>query len=323
MKHLHARRAFTLIELLVVMGIIAVLAGVTVLGYRGIAKDAKLSSAKNAVMAALDNARGLAMKNNEIVCVVFRARLDGNKQYLEAVTGKYSRQSSIVTINNGADTPQAIDRFAPIPGIPPRRLPAGVKIAGPYYTAGSDEQWVTNSHLPLINQSGQFAGDGEAPGRLLGVMYSPDGRVITSNAHTDSYRSWVDFDNDGIQRWGPIQSEWTNYSMPPVNMCNNNLTEPVNLNPPYCIGLRWQQRLEHDEPYINFMPFLAIFDDDVLREVADVTRWKTDASNGYDARRWDYSVYIGGYPIGQFDPRLPRGVADRIHFNQYTGVVMK
>ena len=51
-------RSFTLIELMVVVGIIAVLGGITALAYRGVAKDAKLSSAKNTVMAVLDNARG-------------------------------------------------------------------------------------------------------------------------------------------------------------------------------------------------------------------------------------------------------------------------
>ena len=71
---------FTLTELLVVMGIVIVLATLTVMGVRGIARSARLASATNSVMAALDNARALAMKTNTIVLVVFRPRLEGNNK---------------------------------------------------------------------------------------------------------------------------------------------------------------------------------------------------------------------------------------------------
>ncbi|MHC4989981.1 MAG: pilus assembly FimT family protein, partial [Planctomycetota bacterium] len=64
------RHAFTLTELLVAIGIIAVLGTLTIVGVRAIAKDARLSSAQNAISAALDNARGLAMKENTVVAAV-------------------------------------------------------------------------------------------------------------------------------------------------------------------------------------------------------------------------------------------------------------
>ena len=67
------RPAFTLAELLVVMAIIALLATITVVAVGAIAKDARIASAKNTIVASLGNARAIAMKDNEVVMVAFRA----------------------------------------------------------------------------------------------------------------------------------------------------------------------------------------------------------------------------------------------------------
>ena len=86
-SRLAARRfGFTLTELLVAIGIIAVLASITAIAVRAISKDARQASGVNAVTAALSNARALAMKNNELVLVVFRPRrATVNTQYVEVV----------------------------------------------------------------------------------------------------------------------------------------------------------------------------------------------------------------------------------------------
>ena len=85
---------FTLTELLVVMGIVVVLATLTVVGVRGIARSARLASATNSVMAALDNARALAMKTNTIVLVVFRPRFEGPRtMVVEAIVAKWTGES--------------------------------------------------------------------------------------------------------------------------------------------------------------------------------------------------------------------------------------
>ncbi len=327
---LAGRTSFTLIELLVAIGIIAVLSAITAMSYRGIAKDAKLASAKNTVMAMLDNARGLAMKNNQIVCVVFRARLDGNKQYIEAVTAKWSGQSARITV--GLSQNAVIDRFVPLPGVPTKRLPVGIKIAGPAFifdTGGTqmltdlraaganistlDEAWVTSTHLPAIVQAGQSGssgpGDGEAPGDMIGVMYAADGTTISRNSHTDSNRSWVDFDNDGVQDWG---GQVTDYFGAPLNLQSNCTSCPVNLSSPYCYDWRWSQRFENDESWIDFVSYIAVFDDDRARELNDVTKWNpaTGGNTACTKRMADYTTYI----INN---------ADRIHFNRYTGVALK
>ncbi len=269
-----ASRGFTLIELLVVMGIIAVLGAITTLSYRGISRDAKLSSGKNTVSAVLDNARGLAMKNNRIVLVVFRPRLEEyNKQRVEAVICQWTGESAILSNN-------VVDRFAPIPGVPSRLLPEGIKVAVPFYGNNDDNRWITQSHLPRINQS---SGLGEPPGEIVGVMYAPDGATITRNTATDSHRVFVDFNNNGAHDWGFVPPTYT----------------PANFN------LYFSHYLSDDECWVDIAPFLAVFNDDQVRELYDVNNW-TDI----DARIDDYSEYINNN-------------VDPIYFNRYTGVTMK
>ncbi|MEE9131573.1 MAG: prepilin-type N-terminal cleavage/methylation domain-containing protein [Phycisphaerales bacterium] len=259
---------FTLIELLVVMGVIAVLAVLTLMSMRGIANDARLASATNAVKAALDNARALAMKNNTIVLVVFRPRLEGvhkQKQEVDIYTAKWTGESILDL--NGADV---VDRFVPIPAIVVRTIPAGIKVAAPKYGSSTgginkDDVWITQSHLPALDL-------GEDAGKLIAIMYGPDGTTITHNSQSDSNTSFVDFDNDGSQ----------------------DISGDVN-----------DQEDEDDEPFVAMAPFLAVFDDDEAREIFDTTLW-TDP----DTRDGDLTEYITQF-------------AKRIHFNRYTGVMMK
>ena len=283
--------AFTLMELLVVMGIIAMLAGITALAYRAVAKDSKLSSAKNTVMAVLDNARSLAMRNNEIVVVAFRPRLDGREQYIEAVLAKWTRQSARVTVNfGGGPAVQVIDRYLPLPNVEPRRLPVGIQVAGPFYAASLDDQWVTLSHFPAMNTTN----NGEVPGAILGVMFSPNGRTIMYNAKSDAQRVWIDFNNDNLMQWAGNA----------INM-GVAMTEPF-----YQSGMFEHQQVE-DESAISMVPFLAVVDDEQVRELKDVSQWNmVNGAAAFASRRADYTEYITNN-------------ADRIHFNRYTGVAMK
>ncbi|MCH8344491.1 MAG: prepilin-type N-terminal cleavage/methylation domain-containing protein [Planctomycetes bacterium] len=280
-RGLRRRCAFTLTELLVVMGVIAVLATLTLVSVRAITDSARLSSATNTVMAALDNARALAMKKNKLVLVAFRPRLEGtNQQLVEIVTAQWSGDSSFV--GGGL-----YDRFVPIPDVPIRQLPAGVKVAGPYYRdpdppfgddmaygQPTDELWVTQSHLPAM-------GGFEAGGELIGVMYMPDGTTQTRNPQNDSSAPWVDFDNSG--------------------------DEDVDFNDPNFPdgGDFWEFDHPNDETNLNLVPFLAVFDDVAARKLFDTDQWNDPA-----ARTLDLTQYITQF-------------ADRIHFNRYTGVAMK
>ena len=310
MRHTTAdsQRAFTLTELLVVMGIVALLSALTALGYRSIAKDAKIASGKNTVMAVLDNARAMAMKTNQIVMVVFRPRLDGKEEYVEAVTAKWSGDSGIAL----APSAQVVDRFVPIPGVPTRSLPVGIKVAGPFYgfavgaNANLDDKWITVTHLPAVTDNGQ----GEAPGEMLGVMFDPSGTTITASSATDAARIFVDFNNDSLQQFGNQVTGVTKldyYSFLP----SDGLPTPPTIGAAQFNGQYFNQEFESDEPYIDVVPYLAVFDDDKAREFYDITRWSTPPSSTPGPNRLaDYTEFITQN-------------ADRIHFNRYTGVAMK
>ena len=267
---------FTLSELLVAMGVIAVLAVLTLMSMRGIANDARLASATNSVKAALDNARAMAMKNNTIVLVVFRPRLEGvhkQKQKVDIYTAKWTGESAFFIDSFGNE--KVKDRFVPIPAIVVRTIPAGIKIAAPFYGDNEDDVWITQSHLPAIDPQ---AGAGEVRGKLIAVMYGPDGTTITRNSQSDSNQIFVDFNNDGLQLISGDPND---------------------------------QASEDDEPFLAMAPFLAVFDDDEARELKTL-EWSNSAQGETNYR--DELTGPLGY-ITQF--------ADRIHFNRYTGVVMK
>ncbi len=285
-RGLGARGGFTLIELLVAMGVIAVLAVLTLMSMRGIANDARLASATNTVKAALDSARALAMKNNTVVLIVFRPRFEGvhkHKQEVDIYTAKWTGESAALDTNNDGSLNFVVDRFVPIPAIVVRSIPAGIKVAAPFYGDNQDDVWVTQSHLPAIDQE---TGSGEAPGGLIAVMYGPDGTTITRNSQSDSNRMFVDFNNDGLQR---DDNDYWNYS------------DTSN----YPGTTYFDQMFEDDEPFLAVAPFLAVFDDDEAREIFDTIAWGDE-----DIRLGEITEYVTQF-------------ADRIHFNRYTGVVMK
>ncbi len=292
------RRGFTLIELLIVMGVIGVLSVLTLVSITAITADARLSSATNTVTAALANARALAMKNNAIVLIVFRPQLVGTReQVVEIFTARWTGESYW----NPNPNVGVIDRFVEVPGADRRRLPVGIKVAAPAYesalfsgTGNTDDSWVTQVHLPEIDAGNPVGAPSERPGALIGVMYGPDGTVITQNSQSDSHLSWVDFDPllDSAQR---------------PNIWFHGLPhDPENISSTDSL-LFFEQLLEADEPFVAFAPFIAVYNDKAARE-RRATDWTDQA---------DYVTELTG-PSGfitQF--------ADRIHFNRYTGVVMK
>lgn len=267
-RHKRHMLGFTLTELLVAMGVIAVLSVLVVMSMSAISKDARLASGVNTVKAALENARAMAMKKNQIVMVVFRPRFVGvnkRKQSIEVITAKWTGESAI--INNNLVT----DRFVVMPEVGIRIIPSGIKIAAPAYGTDDDLFWITQAHLPAIDQ---VTGVGEAHGNMLAVIYGPDGTTISRNSQSDSNNMFVDFNNNG------------------------GLPDADPLFP-------YNQWLESDEPYVVIAPFLAVFDDAEAREIYDTTTW-VDAA----FRDADITEYVTEF-------------AKRIHFNRYTGVMMK
>ncbi len=285
--------AFTLTELLIVMGVIAALSVLTLVSVRAIARDARMASATNTVVASLDNARALAMKNNNIVLVVFRARLDGDDGVVvDIVPCEWTGESYG---NDSVSPVQVIDRFMPSSDAPVRTLPRGIKVAAPSYATGDDEMWATQSHLPATVNAQEVAGV------IFGVMYGPDGTTISSNAQSDSDLSWVDF-NFNPTVVGPFV----------MNMEVNTLPGFVDLTDPTF----YEQNFADDEPFVLMAPFLAVYDDDEARALktgdwgpADPLAYQRDLV-GDPAEPEEYPGYISEN-------------ATRIHFNRYTGVVMK
>ena len=253
---------FTLVELLIVIGVIATLSTLTLVSVRAIARDARLSSATNTLMAALDNARALAMKRNTPVLVAFYPQLEDNRSRVVVITAAATGDSTGVDIvpSTPADPSgwRVLDRFRILPDVPIRLLPDGIKIAGPDYAANADGDW-----LVMTDLSRQ---PGEGPGPIVGVMYGPDGTTLLSNSATDSDFAWVDrnddraLDRDGanLLLGGPI--DWLELSLPVTAA---------------------------DEVVVNLVPFLAVFDDDDARRTYDPTLWSDPA-----VRRDDLSAYI-------------------------------
>ena len=120
--------------------IIAIIAGFSAMSYSKIAKGMRMSSAKNTLIASLDNARALAIRNNRYVITVFRPRLvnDGSEQVFDIVIAEWLGDSSNADWDTGSGENEVkirtYDRFVPIPNVKVRTTPVGVGIAGPGYS---------------------------------------------------------------------------------------------------------------------------------------------------------------------------------------------
>ena len=87
-----------------------------------------------------------------------------------------------------------------------------------------------------------------------------------------------------------------------VDFNNNGGLPDVDLSCPECPDF---QLLEDDESFVTIAPFLAVFDDDEARDIYVTSTW-VDA----EIRNAEITEYVTEF-------------AKRIHFNRYTGVVMK
>ena len=138
-------------------------------------------------------------------------------------------------------------------------------------------------------------------GWSIGVLFGPNGRVLSRNpeqvlevvtassGNQNAYvKSFVDYDGNGFPRRGTTNV----YGSGPNNVDYFVYDEPT------------------DEPLVDYVPYLAVFNDAEARERFTPSTWK--------------GVNIGGN--GTPPPRIRdqslfiEEQADRITFNRYTGV---
>ena len=281
-------RAFTLVELIVVMVVMTILAGLSAMAYRGVAEDLKMSSATNTVTASLDNARAMAIKTNSYVMTVFRPRLDsdGSEQVIDIVIARWNNDSA--NANNGSSI-WTYDRFVPIQGIAVRTIKGGINIAGPGYGTGADDTWWCSTFLPKFPV--------EPLGSMVGILYSPDGRVIVRNPESGADRIWVDFNNNRLQTIEEgLEVDWND-----AGFVTSPWTEPY----PIGAGDSFLLADPEGEPFISMTTILAVFNEREFRASVNTNDWTS-----LIVRNNAYTKYISQN-------------ADTIQFNRYSGVPLK
>jgi type II secretory pathway pseudopilin PulG len=324
--------AFTLLELLVVIGILLILSVVTAISVSKVTRDAKVSSATNTIVASLGTARAIAVRDNAYVMVTFRIASDRRSRALprepQAVQIVVARWTGEVVSDRtpGADAigfPDDLlaDRFIPVPGVPVRELPAGILVAGPAFA------FVTDSSVGLNDRfwrtQPRFAGTVTAPdpatgipgytpdlartelGWPIGVLFGPEGRVLSRNPEqvievvnqAGNQNAWVkafvDLDGDGL----PARGTTNIYGSGPNNVDFFVYDEPL------------------DEPLVDYVPFLAVFNEAEAREnfPSTIAAWKgtgaaaIGGNNSPPPRTRDHTKFVDEQ-------------SDRVVFNRYSGI---
>jgi prepilin-type N-terminal cleavage/methylation domain-containing protein len=331
------RPAFTLLELLVVIGILLILSTVTAISVTKVTRDAKVSGATNAIVSSLGIARSIAVRDNAYVMVTFRVTSDRRSravprdpQTVQILIARWtgevvsSRTPGASAISFPSDV--LADRFIPVPGIPPRELPPGIMVAGPAFAfvldqsvGANDRFWRTQPRFggtqtppdPVTGIPGFIPNLQQTElGWALGVLFGPDGRVLSRNPEqvlevvSDSaapdqnawVKAFVDVDGNGLPSRGT------------TNLYGNG-------NPQNVDFFVYDEPL--DESLIDYVPYLAVFNDSEAREVfpATVQQWKGTGAGSTGAGS------NGNPPVRTLDQsRFIEERSDRIVFNRYSGI---
>jgi len=333
--HIHrsAYRAFTLLELLVVMGILLVLATLTGISVTKVTRDAKLASATNTLVAALGNARAIAIRDNTYVMVTFRLAGDLravgvpiDPPVVQVVTARWTGE--VITDKSPRPTgatslPDDLiaDRFLPVPGVPQQSLPAGILVAGPafgYVTDSDvgthDSEWRTQPRFAgtiSTSTSGSSVVRTFTPdlattevGWGIAVLFGPDGRTLSRNPEQ------VNEVNPGAVSTASANNAYAkafvdfNGNGYPACGATRYFGGASAVNVDFTI---YDEPL--DEPLVDYVPYLAVFNEKEARERFPTTAsgWRGPKSGPSQARVFDHTSFINEQ-------------ADRITFNRFTGV---
>ncbi|MBG84314.1 MAG: hypothetical protein CMJ40_07205 [Phycisphaerae bacterium] len=320
------RFGFTLLELLVVIAIILIVSTLTLVSYRGIANDMRISAAVQEVGTILDQARARAIRDGRPTIVALRPRTtSGGQQIVEAVVGQASGETfrwyDGEFDGQGSPPRYPATRFLPIVGLEPRQIPEGMAFATPAHQFGDDEMYMTTGRVEV---------NGEAPGIVPAIMYGPDGEVVNYEQENDASFIFIDLNGDGGQRLNG--SDYCNHESPagfnPDPACppDRRDFEPGFASPASCwvLNRRLPSGLPHpdevvfdedlplcarqndDEPFLVLATELILFDDRDARKQFTVGNWG-DSKAGAAARGRDLGDYIKANGV-------------RIRMNRYTGV---
>jgi len=321
---------FTLVELLAVMAVIAILGVVVTTSASRVTKDARLATSVNQVLAALAEARGIAIRDRAQVLVAFtvfrktyRATVNGPElidftkpQQTQIVIAKATGrvggpgavsgtgQFPLLTGANDIDD-LLFEEFVPVEGGGLRLLPAGIKVAGQaadITTAGSagtvpyDDIWISQ---PVMSRN-----PSEVPllsverGSLVVVRFSADGTVISRNPTLPANLtpSWLN-DTSAVAPWIDFNRD---------GLGNIGTTQGGTNSKFYALD---EYR---DEPLGNHTMFVAVFDDDLFHQQA----------SAQEIEAWRRYESIGQWMLGLNTARTNfiNQFCDRIQFNRFTGV---
>lgn len=325
-----SKRGFTLMELLASLAVISIIATITTVSYSRVIEGNKMSSAINGTSDIFKISRAYAISNSKYVLVSFRPVLikGGNSQQIEITASELNN----TYVYKRYDDYEIMDQYLPIGGISSFKLPEGTSVAYAPYVGGPNEEGDTDdvggdfdrasnryltglSYLPSLrsvvpDQLNEFT---EGAGQF-GLLFDPNGKLVTLNMETGAIRLYVDYDFDGKQD---------------VDINSDNSTEATNEPCLYPLSINelrsnpdqycdfqvafFDQKNPWDECYIQQRLSFAIYDDSKLRDKVNPLQWTSASGNnadGFNQRIRDHTSFV-----------VENGIF--FNFNRFTGELLE
>ena len=328
------RRAFTLIELLVAMGIIVLLSAIALASTRNVRNGLRLSGGVNAVTAALELGRSLAIQNGEPVLVAFRPRVrtpdnsgpssanwppPQSVSFVEITLMKWSGDTirfftNSSRIDNTWTGGYSVDRWIPYPEIKTFPLPDDICVAAPRFfrfnDSGDDDFVVTGDFVAFGNGLSYNAGGPSGfPFEVPAILFDRTGAVAVNNPDSSASGPWLDWDG--------------NLNDPPrVALGTQQISSNANTNlifdvrPSRSTGQMYATLDVRDEPFAGVSPFITIYDQKkALDSVFTLTGGRPTLEE------YQRDILVTGPSVNNIIYALREG--RQLSFNAYSGVVLK